>query len=121
MWFVKTKTAYEMRISDWSSDVCSSDLCSGVSANASHTLSKVSILVICHLSSVRCSSETRNHTPVHRERAKPQLSVSSHASSQQLRQTPTLVRDRTSVVQGKSVSVRVDFCGRRNIRKKTRK
>src|SRR3546814_5337265 len=92
MWFVKTKTAYEMRISDWSSDVCSSDLCSGVSANESHTLSKVSILVICHLSSVRCSSETRNHTPVHRERAKPQLSVSSHASSQPLRQTPTLVR-----------------------------
>src|SRR3546814_5259291 len=29
MWcifFVKQKTAYEMRISDWSSDVCSSDL-----------------------------------------------------------------------------------------------
>src|SRR3546814_1529556 len=25
----KQKTAYEMRISDWSSDVCSSDLCSG--------------------------------------------------------------------------------------------
>src|SRR3546814_10511558 len=29
MWFFffKQKTAYEMRISDWSSDVCSSDLC----------------------------------------------------------------------------------------------
>src|SRR3546814_1719754 len=26
--FFKQKTAYEMRISDWSSDVCSSDLCS---------------------------------------------------------------------------------------------
>src|SRR3546814_8417842 len=26
--FVKQKTAYEMRISDWSSDVCSSDLIS---------------------------------------------------------------------------------------------
>src|SRR3546814_6661556 len=26
--FVKQKTAYEMRISDWSSDVCSSDLLS---------------------------------------------------------------------------------------------
>src|SRR3546814_4200678 len=26
MLFVKQKTAYEMRISDWSSDVCSSDL-----------------------------------------------------------------------------------------------
>src|SRR3546814_6357692 len=27
--FVKQKTAYEMRISDWSSDVCSSDLSPG--------------------------------------------------------------------------------------------
>src|SRR3546814_2426459 len=27
--FFKQKTAYEMRISDWSSDVCSSDLCDG--------------------------------------------------------------------------------------------
>src|SRR3546814_13962590 len=29
--FFKQKTAYEMRISDWSSDVCSSDLRSGIS------------------------------------------------------------------------------------------
>src|SRR3546814_2083184 len=28
--FFKQKTAYEMRISDWSSDVCSSDLSAGV-------------------------------------------------------------------------------------------
>src|SRR3546814_1153143 len=28
--FFKQKTAYEMRISDWSSDVCSSDLCIGL-------------------------------------------------------------------------------------------
>src|SRR3546814_1997890 len=28
--FFKQKTAYEMRISDWSSDVCSSDLTRGV-------------------------------------------------------------------------------------------
>src|SRR3546814_1149271 len=32
--FFKQKTAYEMRISDWSSDVCSSDLqCHGVNRN----------------------------------------------------------------------------------------
>src|SRR3546814_8103747 len=30
----KQKTAYEMRISDWSSDVCSSDLCSLASSAA---------------------------------------------------------------------------------------
>src|SRR3546814_1374216 len=29
MFFFKQKTAYEMRISDWSSDVCSSDLVRG--------------------------------------------------------------------------------------------
>src|SRR3546814_1781004 len=29
VFFFKQKTAYEMRISDWSSDVCSSDLCGG--------------------------------------------------------------------------------------------
>src|SRR3546814_2353019 len=28
--FFKQKTAYEMRISDWSSDVCSSDLLNGI-------------------------------------------------------------------------------------------
>src|SRR3546814_6016205 len=28
--FFKQKTAYEMRISDWSSDVCSSDLLKGI-------------------------------------------------------------------------------------------
>src|SRR3546814_7044707 len=31
--FFKQKTAYEMRISDWSSDVCSSDLTGGMSAS----------------------------------------------------------------------------------------
>src|SRR3546814_7897100 len=31
--FFKQKTAYEMRISDWSSDVCSSDLCPSVSSH----------------------------------------------------------------------------------------
>src|SRR3546814_8224183 len=32
--FFKQKTAYEMRISDWSSDVCSSDLSSGGGGSA---------------------------------------------------------------------------------------
>src|SRR3546814_9936084 len=31
--FFKQKTAYELRISDWSSDVCSSDLADGLSAH----------------------------------------------------------------------------------------
>src|SRR3546814_3215523 len=32
--FFKQKTAYEMRISDWSSDVCSSDLLAGIEPSA---------------------------------------------------------------------------------------
>src|SRR3546814_3309612 len=32
--FFKQKTAYELRISDWSSDVCSSDLCSSAPAGS---------------------------------------------------------------------------------------
>src|SRR3546814_7101724 len=32
VFFFKQKTAYEMRISDWSSDVCSSDLALGAEA-----------------------------------------------------------------------------------------
>src|SRR3546814_1850192 len=35
MFFFKQKTAYEMRISDWSSDVCSSDLtCAATASDA---------------------------------------------------------------------------------------
>src|SRR3546814_3049737 len=34
----KQKTAYEMRISDWSSDVCSSDLLDRIEADAVHPL-----------------------------------------------------------------------------------
>src|SRR3546814_5235825 len=35
--FFKQKTAYEMRISDWSSDVCSSDLPGGATEKSAHT------------------------------------------------------------------------------------
>src|SRR3546814_4806824 len=36
VFFFKQKTAYEMRISDWSSDVCSSDLGLDVSDKTTH-------------------------------------------------------------------------------------
>src|SRR3546814_19069161 len=39
IFFFKQKTAYEMRISDWSSDVCSSDLCGPPMACRSTSLS----------------------------------------------------------------------------------
>src|SRR3546814_5209934 len=43
--FFKQKTAYEMRISDWSSDVCSSDLQAGASdAEIAATMERVRAL-----------------------------------------------------------------------------
>src|SRR3546814_3394602 len=39
--FFKQKTAYEMRISDWSSDVCSSDLQPGDGFVSSNTLAEL--------------------------------------------------------------------------------
>src|SRR3546814_17954609 len=41
--FFKQKTAYEMRISDWSSDVCSSDLAAGRHRIASGDLEHVGL------------------------------------------------------------------------------
>src|SRR3546814_2107156 len=43
VFFFKQKTAYEMRISDWSSDVCSSDLGKALSEKASRD---VKVLVV---------------------------------------------------------------------------
>src|SRR3546814_8928458 len=53
VFFVKQKTAYEMRISDWSSDVCSSDL------SAIHQ--SVSICA-CH-GDTNCSSSPARSVP----------------------------------------------------------
>src|SRR3546814_4547598 len=41
--FFKQKTAYEMRISDWSSDVCSSDLGAGVPSGRAVTGGKAGL------------------------------------------------------------------------------
>src|SRR3546814_15998077 len=89
--FFKQKTAYEMRISDWSSDVCSSDL--------------------------RARELTRGigrDMFEHRAVAQVDVPVVGAADRQ-------AVGDRKSVVSGKSVSVRVDLGGRRIIQKKTSK
>src|SRR3546814_8891896 len=42
--FFKQKTAYDMRISDWSSDVCSSDLSTGAATVSKVQLSASTIL-----------------------------------------------------------------------------
>src|SRR3546814_16999594 len=106
--FFKQKTAYEMRISDWSSDVCSSDLRHRLglapapdqdsrflarATNTDLTLGQeLSILAIAMLTSKSASGVTSaGFIPL---------------------------ADRKSVVSGKSVSVRVDLSGRRIIKTK---
>src|SRR3546814_18669765 len=84
--FFKQKTAYELRISDWSSDVCSSDLCPARRADGA--------------GGNRC----RRTVPAGR--------------GDPARQHRRQLRDRKSVVEGKSVSVRVDVGCRRIIKKK---
>src|SRR3546814_9787375 len=52
--FCKQKTAYEMRISDWSSDVCSSDLVTGNAQMQAdrHHLRRARALAIKHVESI---------------------------------------------------------------------
>src|SRR3546814_9883089 len=90
--FCKQKTAYEMRISDWSSDVCSSDL------QPLPALARTDLR--CKLAfAERLAGEIRPdiRSPDQNHHGKDQ--------------------DRKSVVWGKSVSVRVDLGGRRIITK----
>src|SRR3546814_5183283 len=49
VFFFKQKTAYEMRISDWSSDVCSSDLARYIleRASARETTARVAVGALC--------------------------------------------------------------------------
>src|SRR3546814_5955975 len=44
--FFKQKTAYELRISDWSSDVCSSDLGDAVDDNLENRPAREALLII---------------------------------------------------------------------------
>src|SRR3546814_12857241 len=99
--FFKQKTAYEMLISDWSSDVCSSDLTSSVKSHKS-------IITLAPLPKV--------------------LQHSLFGSRLQYVLTIRLINPITDsgirsdgVVSGMSVSVRVDLGGRRLIKKKKRK
>src|SRR3546814_11537404 len=96
----KQKTAYETRISDWSSDVCSSDLCSKSSNDS--------------------ALENRKPCP----QRQPSLSKADRCSSVSIPSamtsslSPRLRSEARRV--GKSVSVRVALGGRRIIKKKTR-
>src|SRR3546814_3148936 len=108
--FFKQKTAYEMRISDWSSDVCSSDLSeviywrAGISDSRSADRSGV-------------TEGDPRMTDVHTI-ARSYIDLWNERTPSRRREilNQNWTRDRTSVVEGKSVSVRVDRGGRRIIK-----
>src|SRR3546814_17631490 len=114
--FFKQKTAYEMRISDWSSDVCSSDL---------DTLS--------HRGVTRRTVVLLLPAPEHGEfqvlEQKPEKEVGRVEVDTRILEFPVspvraerLVdgQDPKRVVEGKSVTVSEDRGGHRNIIKKNR-
>src|SRR3546814_21157376 len=94
--FFKQKTAYEMRISDWSSDVCSSDL-----RREHRRPSRFSPVQLGFPSS--CGAF----------RASDQVSLLQFLPK--LRRV--LQQDRKGVVEGQGVSVRVELGGSRLIKK----
>src|SRR3546814_5807857 len=98
--FFKQKTAYERRISEWSSDVCSSDLISkavtGVALQSTLDGVAEALRGGDSVTKVGFGTFTVSSRPARTGR-NPQTG------------------DRKSVVEGKSVSVRVDLGGRRSI------
>src|SRR3546814_11072272 len=100
--FFKQKTAYEMRISDWSSDVCSSDL--------------IEQYFVAEFI-VRVRRALRFDDAMRLRRQPPGLP--RQAADIVMVKLIAAFEERKSVVSGKSVSVRVDLGGCRTIQKKT--
>src|SRR3546814_11363385 len=111
--YFKHKTAYEVRISDWSSDVCSSDLLIKTAGCPEMRPSSQQLLELC----AKVSSGKRYFmlgvTPPLKRAARNARTVTGTG----LQSCGVLV-DRKSVGQGKSGSVRVDLGGRCIIKNK---
>src|SRR3546814_15710616 len=101
--FFKQKTAYDMRISDWSSDVCSSDLPRADHPGRRH----------CRGDG---GARRRADAQPGGESARSRHADASIDPERAPRRRARGVRDRKRVVEGKRVSVGVDLGGRRNIR-----
>src|SRR3546814_12016468 len=101
-----------MRISDWSSDVCSSDL---VQQEVALARSIDRMHLMADQGSDGVGRGDRNLTRVMHEFHRQRLDRGGERGREQQRLAPL---DRKSVLSGKSVSVRVDLGGRRIIKKK---
>src|SRR3546814_12479111 len=110
-----------MRISDWSSDVCSSDLLRRLPQQGGHAPKVQGLLAIMPAS----SSQPARRLDLNLARQFSGWSRSTSATCQAnwapVAARPSQNGDRKSDVEGKSVSVRVDLGGRRIIKKKKRK
>src|SRR3546814_12026435 len=120
IFFVKQKTAYEMRISDWSSDVCSSDLAWHPLGRFEQLPKAVDSAALSHAA----FADVARHAASNGWQADQLLIdvTSGFEGAQDLFAIaraegvrPTLPVDRKSVVQGKRVAVRVDLGVRRSI------
>src|SRR3546814_3117969 len=104
VFFSKQKTAYEMRIGDWSSDVCSSDLAAPCGLTPPNPLRGTMRGPVR-----RCI--IRTHLSIRIKGYKPDVQHPLHLRVGLRRPSG----DRKSVVEGKSVSACVDLGGRRLI------
>src|SRR3546814_15479227 len=113
----KQKTAYEMRISDWSSDVCSSDLLDSITrlARAYNTVQPTSGKVLTGGVDANALQKPKRFFGAARN-VEEGGSLTIIATA--LIDTGSRMEDRTSVVSGTRVSVRVDLGGRRFLKKK---
>src|SRR3546814_1572902 len=73
--FFKQKTAYEMRISDWSSDVCSSDLAAGPARSSTAPLPRTTVTAY----SRHADTQDRPYGPPDPARSRGRSSRSHHA------------------------------------------
>src|SRR3546814_14329773 len=121
MFFVKQNTAYEQRISDWSSDVCSSDL-----GNYQHISEKLEnlerdgyiVIGSTDRSGTRYEVRLPEAVPSVRERMAEAQEVEPAAVDYFGEPERRAEVDRKSVVSGNSVAVRVDNGGGGILKKK---
>src|SRR3546814_19479410 len=111
VFFFKQQTAYELRISDWSSDVCSSDLPRTSAPNRSSRSAPAPRPASATRALDNCAASTRDRPEA---RGAPRDRVCPDPRSGRAR------RDRKRGVKGKREAVRVDLGCSRILKKKHR-
>src|SRR3546814_13809069 len=96
-----------MRISDWSSDVCSSDL-AATNFFRGRNFTMANKLLLSVTAVALASAALASSPAAAQNRQQKALAAGDYGT----------IKDRKSVVSGKSVSVRVDLGGRRILKKK---